>query len=70
MTANKKINDCTEAPKKNTFFFAGKINIINKHEAGIKCKNKWQSRSACNNVVFHFLVLATLAQFTRVTHRD
>ena len=36
MTANKKINDDTEAPKKTiTFFFAGKINKINKHDAGI-----------------------------------
>ena len=36
MTANKKINDGTEAPKKTkTFFFAGKMNIINKHDAGI-----------------------------------
>ena len=35
MTAKKKINDGTEAPKKKQFFFAGKINIINKHDAGI-----------------------------------
>ena len=34
MTANKKINDGTEAPKKKNLF-AGKINIINKHDAGI-----------------------------------
>ena len=37
MTANKKINDGTEAPKIKTitFFFAGKINMINKHDAEI-----------------------------------
>ena len=35
MTADKKINDGTEAPKKTiTFFFTGKFKIINKHDAG------------------------------------
>ena len=36
LPSTKKINDCTEAPKKTiTFFFAGKIKIINKDDAGI-----------------------------------
>ena len=36
MSDNKKINDGTEAPKKNELFsLQEKINIINKHDAGI-----------------------------------
>ena len=36
ISANKKINDGTEAPqKKKTFFLQEKLNIINKHDAGI-----------------------------------
>ena len=36
MSANKKINDGTEAPQKNNFFsLEEKLNIINKHDAGL-----------------------------------
>ena len=55
-------------PKKTiTFFFAGKFNIINKHDAGIT--NVKISRDLVVYATM-FLIQATLAQFTHVMHHD
>ena len=57
--------------KKKAFFFAGKINKINKHDAGItnvKISPNLGVMLPCS--VFHFLILAALAQFTCVMHHD
>ena len=68
----RKLMMVLKRPKKTkTFFFAGKINIINEHDAGI-ANVKISHDLRVHVTMFHvsFPNLATLAQFTRVMHHD